>query len=857
MFAWFRRLRARIRYRSFDADLRQEIDAHRAMTEAELRSRGVAPGEARTASTRAMGNITLAREEARAVWLAPWLESVWQDVKYGVRALLRTPAYTITTLATMVIGVFLNTAAFTFFNTLILRPWPVDHADELAVLSLHAGTAPQRFTLDHYSAIRTQTTALQSVAAIRMQWVNPRTSPGAESYGTSAELATANYFDVLGVPLTLGRFIRADEDRDGAYERVAVISHRLWQRLFAGDPEVLGKPLYFGANAFIVVGVARSGWNGPVPFNTDVWLPLQADREISRSSVFSEEAAGCCISIVGRRAPGARHARVESELTAIVRQNASGQTRDWRLRSNGTALVSQPGTISVVAPILMLASAAIVILLTGANIAHLQVARMRSRRREVQTRLALGAGRWRVARQIVTESLIVATAAGALTLVALFNVTGLFVRLSEVDLPEVWKPDLAIFGYCLLISAVMAIVFGLAPALRSTRMSLVQSSGATPAGRLRFSTLLLTTQIALSTGLLTGAALFTRALHYAATAGVGYTIDDLSVISFSASSAWAATTTRQARSQAIQDTLAAARLPQAIVSDTLPFGVALNTDIRKFGAPPRERSGVNVTAMTANGFAVLGVAFVDGHPYADRLDAAEAVVNERLARRMWPGERAVGQRIVESDTTYTIVGVVQDVHFVRRDAIYPTLFLPSGTMSTQPGVMVRGGHGVTEQVRSLLTSLDPAARITTRTMAEQIALRLGDERDGAKGAWAGGLLALLLAAFGVFGVFTHVVEDRRREIGIRLAMGARRDQVLRALFRSTRSPVLGGLGLGLLVSLSMGPLAQQFLYGLSPFDPVTFAIVAAILTCTGLVATYVPARRALRVDPAVILKQDT
>jgi len=251
------------------------------------------------------------------------------------------------------------------------------------------------------------------VAAICMQWVNPRTSPGAESYGTSAELATANYFDVLGVPLTLGRFIRADEDRDGAYERVAVISHRLWQRLFAGDPEVLGKPLYFGANAFIVVGVARSGWNGPVPFNTDVWLPLQADREISRSSVFSEEAGGCCISIVGRRAPGARHARVESELTAIVRQNASGQTRDWRLRSNGTALVSQPGTISVVAPILMLASAAIVILLTGANIAHLQVARMRSRRREVQTRLALGAGRWRVARQIVTESLIVATAAGA------------------------------------------------------------------------------------------------------------------------------------------------------------------------------------------------------------------------------------------------------------------------------------------------------------------------------------------------------------------------------------------------------------------------------------------------------------
>ena len=459
-------------------------------------SRGIAPGEARAASSRAMGNVTLAREDARAVWLAPWLESVWQDVKYGVRALLRTPAYTITTLATMVIGVFLNTAAFTFFNTLILRPWPVDHADELAVLSLDAGAASQRFTLDHYSAIRAQTTALQSVAATRNQWVNPRTTPGTESVGTQAELATANYFDVLGVPLALGRFIRADENRDGAYERVAVISHRLWQRLFAGDPEVLGKPLYFGPNAFIVVGVARSGWNGPVPFNTDVWLPLEADREISRSSVFSAEAAGCCISIVGWRAPGARHARVESELTAIVRQSGNDQGREWRVQSNGTALISQPGTIGVVAPILMFATAAMVILLTGANIGHLQVARMRSRRREVQTRLALGAGRWRVARQIVTESLIVATLAGALTLVALFNVTGLFVQLSEVDLPELWKPDLAVFGYCLLISAVMAIVFGLAPALRSTRTSLIQGSGpgATPAGRLRFSTLLLTTR---------------------------------------------------------------------------------------------------------------------------------------------------------------------------------------------------------------------------------------------------------------------------------------------------------------------------------------------------------------------------
>jgi hypothetical protein len=431
---------------------------------------------------------------------------------------------------------------------------------------------------------------------------------------------------------------------------------------------------------------------------------------------------------------------------------------------------------------------------------------------------------------------------------------------SEVSAREVWTPDSSVFLYCFAVSLVMSVTFSLFPAIRSTRVSLAYGSGqsATPPLRLRFNLILLTAQIALSVSLLSGASLLTRSLVEAATGDAGFALEGVTVVTYVPGKAASQTAGgANAIRTSIEAAIAAADgLPQIAIVDRAPFTHAVNASIRKPEETARDARSVDIAPVSGNAFRVLGIPLIEGRPFSDRRGSGEAVVNRSLARLMWPGASAIGQPLVEGTNTYTVVGVTADVYFSERDSIRPTLHVPAGGAIANPALLTRGGGAIDERLRALIGAVDSGAIVTVRSLSEVISSKLTDSQTLADATWIGSLLALALATFGVFGVFAHVVETRRREIGIRLALGGQRRQVLAGLFRAARLAILGGLSLGLLLSLAIAGTMRQFLYGLSPWDPIAFGIVALILGVAGFVATAIPAHRALAVDPAVTLRQE-
>jgi predicted permease len=516
------------------------------------------------------------------------------------------------------------------------------------------------------------------------------------------------------------------------------------------------------------------------------------------------------------------------------------------------------------------------VLLTGANIAHLQLARAFARRREIRTRLAVGAARARVVRQLVTEAGLLCLLGGAAGLVFLYMSLPFLMRVSEMELPAVWQPDVAVFGYCLAVSLLMSVTFSLLPALRTTRTSLLPGGHAiTTHPPMRFSLALLATQIALAAALLTCGSLLTRAVTHATSGDVGFEIDDVVVASVvrgpGADRAGDATFGRAVRS-ALQVSL----MQPVAYADVTPLSYSLSTSIRRAGDGADAARSADIAPVSPNIFTVLGIPLVAGRTLNDRPEVGEALVNERLAALLFPNGDAVGQRVIEQaqtfvvggprteisgqqapagDQSYVIVGVTRDVYFTRRDDIRPTLYVPNSR--ALPTAIFRASDTAdVSRLKAAITGLDPQATILVRPLRHVIASRLGDSRFAARGAWAGGLLALALATFGVFGVFAFAVEQRRREIGIRVALGATGRDVLGAMFRAARLAVLSGLAAGLVLSLIAGPAMQPALLGLPPFDPIAFGVVALLLAAAGVAATAIPARRALSIDPAVILKDD-
>ena len=867
MMGFLKRLGARLRNRRFDEDLREELELHEELKREALERAGRPAGDARVEARRALGNLALAREEARGVWIATWLESLVQDVRYAVRSLARQPLHAITSIAVLVLAIGLNTSLFTAFKGFALEPWPARDPGRIVRMRSVARGQVIAPSVDEYRLVRAQASSFTGVAAhMYGGGMRLRSSGRAETY-PQAQFVSANFFDVLGARMHLGAGFIAADDLPGERRMPAVISYYLWQNYFAGDPSVVGQPVTLNQKHFTVIGVLEKRIDG-LAHDLGLWLPLSALASVgpvTPAGIDARASGNCCVEMMGRLADGVDVPRARTELQLLHEQfAAASRLTSGLVEVYGTAYIARPGKSDLGVVGALAVAVSLVFVLACANVGNLQLARGLARRRELATRLSLGASRMRIIRQLMVEGFVLAGIACAASIGVAAVLPAVVLRLIKDEIsPGIagrFVPDSQVAVFAAIICLIACLAFALAPAVHATRRTIPLGAldrGSTRRARFTLRGGLLAVQIAVCTVLLIGAGLVTRAVAHAMVFDPGFGVNGLA--------------------------RAVAYLPGETPNDVqLEFGRRMLTELERqlpgriavADAGPLSESphAMNVAFPHENPsdyrsvlrrrvsqgyFAVLGVPLVKGRMFPS--DAVgEAVVNEAFARTFFRGEDSIGRVIREIDgrgavvRTHTIVGVAGDAYLTGLGRIDPVIFIPRA----DGPFLTSGGAPAIERIRSTAAALSGAATVRAWPLSDDLREYLEASRMGAGVAWAIGLLGLLLATVGVFGVFAYAVEERRREIGVRLALGAARRQIVRMLISVSGRAMAIGLGAGILISFACVPLLRSYLYGLSPLDPLAYVMVMSLLAAAALLATFVPARRACRVDPAVTLRED-
>lgn len=856
MTGLFRRLRARFRYRHFNAELKNELDVHRAMVEDELRASGETPDDARRGAARQLGNMTLARESARGIWLAPWLESVWQDVRYGVRSLRHSPGFAATALLTLTLGVGVNTTLFSLTNALLLQPWPVPDAHEV-VLAYHRMSRSSGEMLVGVSA--PELAFLQRAESVEMAGTRSVGGPlmaGDASRSAGGRLVSGNYFDVLRVPVVLGRGIQPGDDRPGQAS-VIVIGHALWTSFFASDPDVVGRTIGFNKVPVTVIGVAGPGMKeSPFAGSQDVWLPLSSMPALFPDDAFAREfmtnAGHCCVDLVGRLRPGSSRAQAEAELSTLDRQFRDGdEDNALGMRVTGTEMAYAPEAGRIL-PVfaLLFTGVAIVLLLTCANVGNLQLARAMARRREVTVRLALGAARRRVVRQLLTEGLVLSVAATSLCLV----VSSLVARvvMTRIDASVARALDFSIDTRMLLfaaaLTAITCLVTSLPPALRGTRHLVAGRTSDRPGLRMRST--FLAVQVAASVVLLIAAILLGRGLAQAASQDVGFRLDTLMAMRVDRPPQGS-----DGGRVFLHDVASAIGSRPVAIAAVMPLGdTSFHTDVRRSGESDDASRQTRFQPVSSTYFDVLGIPLRSGRTFSDTA-SDEVVLNDTLARMLWPDGDAVGGHLGGPNGTIgrQVVGVVADAHLNGLGPVGPVIFQPA---SQATYLLFNDGEVAPDELRAVVAGVDPAATTTVQAVGDNVGDSLEAATAGAGVAAGLGVLALAIAAVGIAGVFSFAVTERTREIGIRLALGSSRGGVRTLLLRRSSTPIVAGVLSGLVLAFAAGPALRSYLYGLGSSDPLTYLGVVAVVVFTAWTAMILPLRRALRIDPAIALRHE-
>ena len=696
-------------------------------------------------------------------------------------------------------------------------------------------------------------------------------SDGATLATVQSKYVTANYFDALRIGMTMGRGFLPEEEDYQSPRAVAVISERLWRTHFASDPGLVGSPIRISDQTVTVVGVAERGFvdvRGSI--RVDLWLPMPTLALAHNGKYFAEwqrsfdDPRAASGQVFGRLRKGVRPEEALAELNLLSRQFRSAHGMEAPgLRLTDTRPVSTDNEIvrrELPTQSLMFCALLLVMLLACANAGNLVLAKTVARRDEIAIRLSLGASPSRVARQLISEVLVLSLLAGVLALYVSATVPSLLISLrgSEIMNPEHLAPDAIVFLFTLLISIVACGFASVGPVLRATRDAAIGSGkdralAGPPSRRLQVS--LLAMQIALSTVLLVGAALLTRAVSYAMSLDPGFAAAEIQQIALEVPQSGSADSLSRFR-----ETLTTAGLPPTAFSSLRPITTArMEIAVRHLNEEARKNRTLVLRPVSASYFGVLGIRFVSGRPFDDRLSGRELVISESAARLLWPNEDPVGKRLLSGGTdkpphSYEVVGVVVDVATTTLTQVEPVIYQP---MQLGNVVLVRDSSPiVSARVKDLVESAVPGASSYSRPLMDEVRDSLTNLVIGSRIAWVLGALALLLAMLGAFGVFASMVEERRREIGVRMALGARRSQVVQLVLRGATWPVLAGLAAGLALSLVVTPLLRRSLYGMSPFDPIAYLEIAAILLASSLAATWIPAARATRVEPAITLRGD-
>lgn len=805
--------------------------------------------------------------------------SLIQDVRYAARTLRRNTGFTTVAVVALALGIGANTAVFTVVNGVLLRPLPFPRPQRLVALSalpdddnpfgVGAGL-PDRL----YIEFRKQDRYLESLAAFNTNQAN-MTGAG-EAASISACYATADYFSVLRARPALGRTFLSDEDRPGS-DHVVVLSHKLWQANFGGAPAAIGKTLKLDGESYTIIGVMPP----------DFVFPAGVDLWVSRA-VRTQEHLSLLMNVIGRLKDGVSASSVVAELDTVVKRmpaKASGEEGSRRPPARVIPLLEFVSGRAQRALLIFLGAVAFVLLIACANVANLMLARAAGRRQEIAVRSALGAGRGRLLRPLLAESMLVALGGGAAgLLLALWGVPALTALAPGEMLPRVEQIGIDgwVLAFTLVLSMATGLGFGILPALQVTRREVRESlnlGGRTATGRhetLRGA--LVVGEIALALVLLTGAGLMLKSFLRMTSSPTGFQAENaIAMMVDLPDNVYQTAPQLQAfRQQTVERLLRLPGVTAAAAVNWVPFGGALTMgDFHlEDGRPLPHGYMADKPAVTPGYFRAMRIPILRGRDFTER-DNAEApgtlIVSNSVARRFWPRQDPIGKRIAVQDNPkpndwLTIVGVAEDVKQTgMSDKLRDTLYQPLAQV-TQPWFLSHMAfvartagdpRSVAAAMRAVVRGIDkdqPVQRVAM--MQDLIVESTAEPRFQARLLGAFSILAVILAAVGIYGVLAYSVTQRTHEIGIRMALGAARRDVLSLVLRRTLVLAGAGIVLGTAGALAATRVLARFLYEITPTDPATFAAVAAVLTCVALMASLIPARRATNVDPMVALRYE-
>jgi len=822
----------------------------------------------------------------------------FKDFAHGVRLLLRRPAFAVAAVTSLALGVGLNTTLFSVVNAVLLRDMPVDRPEKLVEIYSSASEEIPQFTSSYPDllSIRQGADAFSGIAA--HAYVRGIVSNGDHAALVTGQVVTANYFDVLGVRPALGRGFRNGEDSVEGEAPVAILGDRLWRQRFAGQASVLDETLDLSGVRYTIVGVAPAGFSGTLPgLDPEFWVPVTMVDRLSFSGLQSVADDDPGQTRLGRR--GTRWLFVTARLRAersLEEARAQVDTVFARLRTEypATNEKTKPSVLAAAkvrfhpmldgyvkaASAVLLTAVGLVLMIACANVANMQLARGAARRRELAVRAAIGASRARLVRQLMSESLALALAGGTLGVLIAYWASGLLGRLPTDALPVRMRFDFGVDGsvlvFAILASLLTTALFGLAPALSASKLDLVPALKADASGegarrrRIALHDALVVGQFAMSLLLLVGGALLARGLLAARSTDLGFDPAPIASIEFNLQmNGYDVDRAAAFRKRAIDALRAIPGVTGVAAASRLPLAGDVTMEavhVRGQHDPGSEGTPVDAVSAGPDYFRVVGVPLVEGRAFTD--DDCEssrrvAIVNETLARRFWPGRSAVGQEVHLAGLAqppHEIVGVARD-HKVRSIGEAPRsyLHLPIGPSRIVSLAVRTAGPsaGVIPALRSAILELEPAVVFTDDVAAAEVASRtLLPTRVGALLLGSFGGLALLLAAVGLYGVIAYSVSLRTREVGVRMALGARPGDVLRLVLRQGGRLALIGVAIGSLLAAIVGRVLESLLYGVSAIDPIAYAAGAGILLLAAAVANVVPAVGAARIDPFRTLRAD-
>ena len=804
------------------------------------------------------------------------LGDLWQDLRYGLRMLLRNPGFTIVAVIALALGIGANSAIFSVVNTVLLRPLPYKNPDALVMVwdeQTHLGFPKDTPSPANFLDWREQNTVFEGMAAMFERSFN-LTGAG-EPERLDGKRISANLFSLLGVEPQLGRIFTAEEDKPGS--RVVILSHHVWQRRFGGDATIIGRALNLHGEAYTVVGVMPRDFEFPTP-QIQLWVPIAfpAEEAAQRGSHYLE--------VIARLKPGVKLQQARAEMSTIAaRLEKQYPEQNTRIGSVVTPLHEEVVGNIKPALLILLGAVGFVLLIACANVANLLLARAAARQKEISLRLALGASRARLIRQFLTESVLLAGMGGVVGL--LFSLAGIRIlrgftpdTISQVQAINL---DAKVLFFTLLVSLATGLIFGLAPATQASNFNLNETlkeggrdSGASVRGN-RIRALLVVGEVAVSFVLLIGAGLLINSFLHLRTLDPGFRTDHLLTAKIELSELKYPDKERRAPfyNELLRRVSALPGVESAAVAGNLPFtynGDSMSIAIEgRADPPPDQRLDVVYRAVGPGYFNTMGIKIVQGRDFneQDKSDSVQAVViSEKTAQHYWPGENAIGKRLKPGLTTsegpwLEVIGIVKDTRqndFVAPPKMQMYCVHSQINYSAPNALVVRTSIdplSLATSVRNAVWAIDKDQPVSNiRSMEEIVSRAVARQRFSTMLLGIFATLALVLAAVGIYGVMSYSIAQRTREIGIRMALGAQRSDVLKMAVGQGLKLVLIGVAIGVASAFVLTRVMASLLFGVSATDPATFVTISLVLVSVAVLASYIPALRAVRIDPMVALR---